>query len=220
VTRNASSLEPLSDSATTTLGSVLYAGQGKSPVSETVWVELLRSIAAGDHAAFANLYGRTHRLVFTLIMRIVANRESAEELTLDVFHDVWRRAGEYKEEGGPVLGWIMNQARSRAIDRVRFEQRKKRVVPHTDDPSAALAGGASIGSEELIAREQQGRRLRQAMTVLTADERHAIAIAFFSDCTYAEVASRLSEPVGTVKTRIRSAMSKLRLALEKEEAAR
>jgi RNA polymerase sigma-70 factor, ECF subfamily len=211
---------PLSDSAIKTLGSVLYAGQAQSPVSETVWVELLRSMAAGDQAAFANLYGRTHRLVFTLIMRIVANRESAEELTLDVFHDVWRRAGGYKTEGGSVLGWIMNQARSRAIDRVRFEQRKKRVAPHGDAPSAAVADGPSVSSEDLVTRGEHARRLRQAMTVLTADERDAVSLAFFSDCTYAEVASRLSEPVGTIKTRIRSAMSKLRLALEPPGAQR
>ena len=63
-------------------------------------------------------------------MRITANRETAEELTLDVFHDVWRRASRYDPGGGTVLGWIMNQARSRAIDRLRFEQRKKRVESH------------------------------------------------------------------------------------------
>ena len=202
--------EPLSDSEARTLGTVLFAGQARLRVAEAFWVELVRSIAAGDQAAFANLYGRSYRLVFTLIMRIVANRESAEELTLDVFHDVWRRAATYTEQGGTVLGWIMNQARSRAIDRVRFEQRKKRL----HHPHEGLAAGAAIGAEELVAHGQQARRLRQAMTVLTADERHALEVAFFADCTYAEVALRLKEPVGTIKTRIRSAMSKLRLALE------
>ena len=74
----------------------------------------------------------THRLVFTLILRITHNRETAEEVTLDVFHDVWRRAPTYDAAAGTVLGWIMNQARSRAIDRLRFEQRKKRVDPRLD----------------------------------------------------------------------------------------
>jgi DNA-directed RNA polymerase specialized sigma24 family protein len=67
-----------------------------------------------------------HRIVFTLIMRLTANRETAEELTIDVFHDVWRRAWRYDSAIGTVLGWIMNQARSRAIDRLRSESRKKR----------------------------------------------------------------------------------------------
>src|SRR5205823_12086449 len=67
-----------------------------------------------------------HRMVFTLAMRITANRETAEELTIDVFHDIWRRAARYDPVNGTVLGWIMNQARSRAIDRLRFENRKRR----------------------------------------------------------------------------------------------
>ena len=83
------------------------------------------------------LYERAHRAVFTFVMRITANRETAEEVTLDVFHDVWRRASRYQEADGTVLGWIMNQARSRAIDRLRFEQRKKRVQPEDADPLSA-----------------------------------------------------------------------------------
>ena len=98
------------------------------------WVGLVKSIAAGDQRALHALYARTHRIVFTLIVRITNNRETAEELTLDVFHDVWRRASTYDAAGGSVLGWIMNQARSRAIDRLRFHQRKKRVNKDADDP--------------------------------------------------------------------------------------
>ena len=86
----------------------------------------MQSIAGGDQIALHALYEGSHRLVFTLIMRITANRETAEELTVDVFHDVWRRASGYDAANGTVLGWIMNQARSRAIDRLRFEGRKKR----------------------------------------------------------------------------------------------
>src|SRR5258708_31882938 len=109
----------------TTLGDVLYA-KSKAPVSEQDWATLVHSIAAGDQYALHALYERAHRPVFTLIMRITANRETAEELTIDVFHDVWQRASRYDAANGTVLGWIMNQARSRAIDRLRFESRKKR----------------------------------------------------------------------------------------------
>ena len=201
------------DYAASTLGAVLYASKTTRRVPETHWIQLVRSIAAEDQRAFRELYGRTHRLVFTLIMRIVANRETAEELTLDVFQDVWRRAAGYDEKAGTVLGWVMNQARSRAIDRVRFEQRKKRVDPYPKGVPAEPVNG----SEDLIVARQQRRQLRQAMTALTNDEREAIELAFFSDCTYAEVAQRLNQPTGTIKTRIRSGLTKLRLVLGKEE---
>jgi RNA polymerase sigma factor (sigma-70 family) len=96
-------------------------------VSEGEWVEIVRSIASREPHALHALYQRAHRIVFTLIMRITNDGETAEEVTMDVFHDVWRRAATYDAAGGTVVGWIMNQARSRAIDRLRFEQRKKRV---------------------------------------------------------------------------------------------
>ena len=115
-------------SSPATLGDVLYANAGPA-ISESDWAALVQSVAAGDQLALHALYDRAHRLVFTLAMRITANRETAEELTVDVFHDVWRRASLYDARNGTVLGWIMNQTRSRAIDRLRFEQRKKRVDP-------------------------------------------------------------------------------------------
>jgi len=200
------------DSATRTLGDLLFADQAKTPVSEKDWVGLVQTIAAGDQCALHALYERTHRIVFTLIVRITNNRETAEELTLDVFHDVWRRASTYDPAGGSVVGWIMNQARSRAIDRLRFEQRKKRVNHHADGPLPATA--ASDPGEAFNLKEQ-GRLLRHALTVLTPEERQAIETAFFSELTYDEVATRLNQPLGTVKTRIRSGLGKLRQALAK-----
>src|SRR5688572_22203315 len=116
-----------------TLGEVLYAGKPKALVSEDDWAAIVRRIVGGDQQALHALYERAHRVVFTLIVRITGNRETAEELTLDVFHDVWRRAPAYDPAGGSVVGWIMNQARSRAIDRLRFEQRKKRVNTYADN---------------------------------------------------------------------------------------
>src|SRR5882762_5424518 len=113
-----------------TLGDVLYA-RSKAPVPEQDWASLVQSIAAGDQLALHALYERAHRPVFTLTMRITANRETAEELTIDVFHDIWRGASRYDAANGTVLGWIMNQARSRAIDRLRLESRQKRN--HGDD---------------------------------------------------------------------------------------
>lgn len=197
------------DETAGTLGDVLYAGKTQAGVAEEDWMRLVQSIAAGDQAALHALYERSHRLVFTLSMRITGNRETAEELTLDVFHDVWRRASGYDAANGTVVGWIMNQARSRAIDRLRFEGRKKRVEPEAHDP-APLA--EACHHDALEARDQS-RALQAALGVLRAEERQAIEAAFFSELTYAEVAARLNQPLGTVKTRIHSGLHKLRQAL-------
>ncbi len=194
----------------TTLGDLLYANQTLAPISETAWCELVRAIAGSDQRALHALYTRTHRIVFTLSMRITGNRETAEEVTLDVFHDVWRRASAYDPAGGSVVGWIMNQARSRAIDRVRFEQRKKRLPTDADGPLPATAPN---GPQESVEAAEQGHLLREALRGLTPEERQAIETAFFSELTYREVAERLNHPLGTVKTRIRSGLGKLREAL-------
>jgi RNA polymerase sigma-70 factor (ECF subfamily) len=197
-----------------TLGDVLYAGKSKAPASEQDWVNLVHSIAAGDQLALHALYERAYRVVFTLIVRITSNRETAEELTLDVFHEVWRRASRYDAANGTVLGWIMNQARSRAIDRLRFEQRKKRV--NGDGSEALPQAEAAADERDVLELKQQGEALRAALSVLTPDERQAIEAAFFSDLTHAEAAARLNQPLGTVKTRIRSGLHKLRQALAHE----
>jgi RNA polymerase sigma-70 factor, ECF subfamily len=195
-----------------TLGDLLYADKAKTPVPERDWVRLVESIAAGDQRALHALYERTYRIVFTLIVRMTNNRETAEELTLDVFHDVWRRASTYDSAGGTVVGWIMNQARSRAIDRLRFEQRKKRVNHHGDDPPPAAA---TSDPHEISDLKEQGRLLREALTLLRPEERQVIETAFFSELTYDEVATRLNQPLGTVKTRVRAGLLKLRQALAK-----
>jgi RNA polymerase sigma-70 factor (ECF subfamily) len=194
-----------------TLGDVLYA-KSKPAVLERHWVALVQSIAAGDQVALHRLYERSHRMVFTLVMRITANRETAEELTIDVFHDVWRTALRYDAANGTVLGWIMNQARSRAIDRLRFENRKKRS---NDGEVKPLAEPAADPHDVLELREQ-GAALRTALTVLTPDERQAIETTFFGGLTHAEAAARLNQPLGTIKTRIRSGLRKLRQSVAAE----
>jgi RNA polymerase sigma-70 factor, ECF subfamily len=194
-----------------TLGDVLYA-KSKATVPEQDWTTLVQSIAAGDQLALHALYERAHRLVFTLIMRITANREIAEELTIDVFHDVWRRASRYDAANGSVLGWIMNQARSRAIDRLRFESRKKR----NHDGDIQLLAEVAADPHDVIVLREQGQSLRAALAALTADERQAIETTFFAGLTHAEAAVRLNQPLGTIKTRIRSGLHKLRRALTAE----
>lgn len=203
--------ERAQDSPPPTLGDVLYA-KLTALVPEQDWVTLVQAVAAGDQLALHELYEMAHRMVFTLIMRITANRETAEELTIDVFHDVWRRASRYDAANGTVLGWIMNQARSRAIDRLRFESRKKRS-PGGDEQSPAEVAADPLDVLEL---REQGESLRAALASLTQDERQAIETTFFAGLTHAEAAARLNQPLGTIKTRIRSGLHKLRHTLTAE----
>jgi len=193
-----------------TLGDLLYSDLKEVRVQETEWVGLLQAVGAGDQRALYALYARTHRIVFTSIVRIVKSRETAEELTVDVFHDVWKRSRSYEPASGTVIGWIMNQARSRAIDRLRFEQRKKRTNPQFHEP---LAETAPEEAAQMLEAEDRGRRVKEALAYLTPPERQAIETAFFSECTYPETAERLNQPLGTVKTRIRAALAKLRQRL-------
>ncbi len=202
-------------SSPVTLGDVLYA-KSKAAVPEQEWAALVQSIAAGDQVALHALYERAHRIVFTLIMRLTANRETAEELTIDVFHDVWRRASRYDAANGTVLGWIMNQARSRAIDRLRFENRQKRTQGGDVQPLAEMAAD----TRDVIELREQGEALRAALAALTSDERQAIEATFFAGLTHAEAAVRLNQPLGTIKTRIRSALHKLRHILAAEAGER
>lgn len=199
--------------AAATLGGVLYANPQGPLITEESWVELVQSVAAGDQLALHALYERAHRVVFTLAMRITVSRETAEELTVDVFHDVWRRAATYDPANGTVLGWIMNQARSRSIDRLRFDQRKKRSAPDAIDPETVTE---TAESPDAVERQQQNEALQRALRTLAHGEREAIETAFFSELTYAEVADRLNQPVGTIKTRIRSGLHKLREELRAE----
>ena len=193
-----------------TLGDLLYAIQSARSMSEAAWISMVRSVAAGDQLALHSIYEQTHRIVFTLIMRIIQNRETAEEVTLDVFHNVWRRASTYDPANGSVVGWVMNQARSRAIDRLRYEQRKKRV--HNDTGPFAN-GNVPEDPQNAFRFNERSRLLRNALDTLSPEERQAIEIAFFSELTYREVAERLNQPLGTVKSRIRSGLGKLRVAL-------
>jgi RNA polymerase sigma-70 factor, ECF subfamily len=195
---------------TKTLGDILFADKSKIHVSEDDWLQLVRAVADGDQRALHSIYEQTYRIVFTLIVRITSNQETAEEVTLDVFYDVWRKASTYDPANGSVVGWIMNQARSRAIDRLRFDQRKKRVNTSSESlqPITDI-----VDPQQAFLFEEQNRLLRNALAVLTPEERNAIETAFFSELTYEETARKLNQPLGTVKTRIRSGMGKLREAL-------
>jgi DNA-binding NarL/FixJ family response regulator/quercetin dioxygenase-like cupin family protein len=165
---------------TPTLGGLLYANRAKAPVSEKEWAGLVRATAGGDRSALHALYTRTHRIVFPLLVRITGNRDIAEELMADVFHDVWRSASGYDPADGSVVGWIMHQARSRALDRLRFEQRKQRI----DDP----ADRALDTGEHLLV----WARLAQRIAAEEGEESVASAPDGIPESEWEEVASGIS----------------------------
>ena len=134
-----------------TLGDVLYANNGQALVFEDMWVGLVRSIAARDQLALHALYTQMYGVVFTWIARIDSSWEAAEDVTLDVFHDVWRTAARYDPAGGSVVGWVMNKARSGAIGRVQFE---RPPLPTTVDVVSSPADmlWPSMSRWELLAR--------------------------------------------------------------------
>lgn len=189
-----------------TLGDVLYSGLSQPLVSEKNWVRLAECVAEGDASALHALYERTHRPVFTLMLRLTSNRESAEELTVDLFDDLWRKACRYDASKGTVLGWVMNQARAKAIDWLRLEQLQK-------GPQPAPGGGLLIidapDYRDVMQFNEQSGRLRAALALLTPEERAALEIAFFSELSYTQVATRLKQPAGTIKARIRAGLRKL-----------
>lgn len=191
-----------------TLGNILYADTSKVRISEEDWLQLLRGVAAGDYRALHSLYQRTHRIVFTLIVRIIADRETAEEVTLDVFHDVWRKASTYGPADGSVIGWIMNQARG------RIDYSEKRVNLYPDNYRLTTN---VVDPQHGYHFEERSRWLRNALAVLTREEHNTIETAFFSELTYDEAATKLNQPVETVKTRIRSGLHSLREALDRNE---
>jgi DNA-directed RNA polymerase specialized sigma24 family protein len=120
-----------------TLGDVLYAGPSNELLPERDWVALVNFIASGDQRALRQLFERTHRLVFTLIARITSSREAAENLTVELFRDIWRQAHTYQAADRPVLAWVMNQAREKALEWSRRDRERNTDLP---SPSTFLWG--------------------------------------------------------------------------------
>jgi RNA polymerase sigma-70 factor, ECF subfamily len=171
----------------------------------------LARIARGDQAAFAELYDRHARLVYSLALRILQDRADAEDIVQEVFAQVWAQAGRYDASRGAVAAWMLMLTRSRAIDRLRA----KRVRPEAaGDASAAenVMDSSAAQDLELLSAEQV-TRLQRAMKALPDAQRTALELAYYEGLTHVEVAARLAEPLGTVKTRIRQAVIKLREAL-------
>lgn len=182
-----------------------------SPRPDLLWEGCLRKIGAGDAESMDAFYDQSNQLVFSVALRILGNTSDAEEVTLDVYMHVWRSAKNFNAERGSVLGWLMMLTRSRSIDRWRSAKNHRTVEKPGDELPEAVARDAT--PEALMGLTEQRGRIRTAMASLPAEQREAIELAFYSGLTHTEMAEALGQPLGTIKTRVRLALIKLRETL-------
>jgi RNA polymerase sigma-70 factor, ECF subfamily len=173
---------------------------------------LIARIAKGEEPALAQLYDETSRLVYGLVLRIVREPSTAEEVTLEVYMQVWRTAVNYNTERGSVTAWLAMAARSRALDWIRSKQARLYREGQTIDDLPEMVDIQS-NPEENLAQSQRAVVVRQAMASLPMEQRIALDMGFYSGLTHSEIAERLNLPLGTVKSRIRMGMNKLREVL-------
>jgi len=172
---------------------------------------VLQRMAAGDPGALAELYDRHARGVYSLALRVLQDVHEADDVVQEVFSQAWRQATRYDAARAAVGAWLLNLTRSRAIDRLRA-RRARPEAPVDTEVIAAVAGPGMAADERVISNER-GRLVRQALDGLPLLQRVAVELAFYEGLTHVEIAKQLEQPLGTVKTRIRLGLLRLRDAL-------
>ena len=176
----------------------------------TIDVQLITRVAGGEQDAIAELYDRHAARVYALAHRILGNSTDAEDVVQEVFSQAWRKATTYQADRGSVVAWLLVITRTRALDRVRARKPAERTLDDADSP--VLASKAAPPADVMIAREQADR-VRDALRQLPSDQRRALELAYFDGLSQTEIAAKLQAPLGTVKTRIRTALATLRRSL-------
>ena len=179
---------------------------------------LMVAISARDQTAFVAMYDRYSALVYSTSLRILTDSQLAEDVTQDVFVRLWNRPETFVAERGRFLSWLMSVSRNRAVDQLRARGRRRRREVESLIPTEEYT--AIVGDEEDPAHTAQIHeeqwQVRRALVCLPVDQRRALELAYFGGLTQQEIAAALHEPLGTIKTRIRLGMMKLRRALESE----
>ena len=168
----------------------------------------LRRLASGDQAAAARLYDRHARPLYSLILRILGSETEAEDVLQEVFAQAFRQASRYDARRGAVAAWLLTIARSRAIDHLRA--RRTRVEARTGEQTLGEMPDAQPDAASTMLDEERSRLVRQALGELPMLQRMAIELAYYEGLSHSEIAERLEQPLGTVKTRIRLGLLKLR----------
>ncbi len=175
-------------------------------------VELLHAVALGDELALGTLYDRYRVILFGLLVRILNSREEAEDVLQEVMLQVWRRAADFDEQRGRPFTWLVTLARSRAIDRLRLLGARQRLA------EAAARNSPDEASDAVkdTLHSEQREIVQRALAELPEEQTRILILAYFEGLTQSEIAAKLTTPLGTVKTRMRSGMIKLRELLGKE----
>lgn len=177
---------------------------------------LLDRVVGGDGEALRSIYERCSAKAFGIAQQILGSRPEAEEVLQETFLEVWKRAREYDPRRGGVEGWVVTIARSRSIDRLRTRSTAARV--RESDPSSAMSQAAPAPLEA-AERRQDRERVAAALRALPVEQRRVLELAYFEGLSQTEIAHRLGEPLGTVKTRVRLGMEKMAGLLAEPEAA-
>ncbi len=171
-------------------------------------------MAAGDHGALAELYDAHGGPIYTLALRIVRDTSDAEEVVQEVFTQAWRQAGRYDPARATVIGWLLMITRARALDKVRARDARPDARHPVELPDLP-AGGQ--GQEAVMLSNESVAMVRNALRELAEPFRVPLELAYYDGLSQSEIAARLDQPLGTVKTRMRTALSRLRAALFTEE---
>ena len=184
--------------------------------TSTIDPSLLALVANGDQQAFSQLYDHSSSLLFTLAVRILGNHEEAAALLQDVYLEVWRKVSRYDVGRGTPVAWLVTLTRSRAIDRLRARvARGSRATPSLEAGAAAQVDDLGPSSFETQADQELRIAIGAAVAGLPQAQQQAIELAYYEGLSHAEIAARLNQPLGTVKTRIKLGMSKLRDGLQR-----
>ena len=174
--------------------------------------QIVRRMAGGDHHALGELYDRHARLLFSLALRIVRERADAEDVLQEAFAQVWRQAERFEAVRGTVAGWLVTVTRSRALDRLR--QRRLQPAGVADfDGFAQTVPDPARGLDVQLATAEQAERVRLALAALQDDQRVPLELAYYEGLSQSEIAVKLGVPLGTIKTRMRQTLRRLRDAL-------
>ena len=177
---------------------------------------LLELIKDRDELALGTLYDNSVRLVYSLILRILKNVEDTEEVTQEVFYSIWKRASTFDASKGKVMGWIVTIARNQALDKLRSKRHKQKaqeisLVENMVSNAAKLE--YNDDASQNFMRKESSKSVNMATKNLPEDEKVLIELAFYEGFTHSKIADHLDMPLGTVKTKIRRAVGRLRDAL-------
>ncbi|MCY4528146.1 MAG: sigma-70 family RNA polymerase sigma factor [Chloroflexi bacterium] len=173
-------------------------------------VELLRLIANGDRSALEVLYDRYAGGIYSLAHHMLQEQGAAEEVTQDTFFKVWRRASTYNVKRGKVSGWLFSIGHHRIIDELRKRRRQKSMIYVPDVEAVHRQEDESADPNEFAEKRMQGSRLRKALESLNPELKSVVVLAYYGGLTQSEIAKKLNQPLGTVKTRTRLALKALR----------